>query len=161
MVLFLAWLVYFLGIVAVFIIMVSFLMAVFHFYGKVSPTSESIFGQKYFRLHIIGFGQWSWWCIFRFWLFIVFMFYIISYLYLQYFFVAISIYVWCLCHCLYISSQCAVFYVYVTVRHWCTGLGPESYDRALRYRRGLISTTISCHWSGTTISLCCDNRDSD
>jgi len=34
-------------------------------------------------------------------------------------------------------------------------LGPESYDRDLQYRRGLTSTTISWHWSGTTISLCC------
>jgi len=40
-------------------------------------------------------------------------------------------------------------------------VGPESYDRDLRYRCGLLTATISCHWSGTTISSCCDNPDSD
>jgi len=32
-------------------------------------------------------------------------------------------------------------------------LGPESYDRDLQYRRGLLITTISQHRIGMTISL--------
>jgi len=44
-----------------------------------------------------------------------------------------------------LKKQMSKFYPKILSREATFYVGPESYDRDLRYRRGLISTTISCH----------------